>query len=68
MNDESLKALKNWRKFNEELNAFDEEQVLEMLEYELLNENRKTFVERLHQRYSSLRAARERANLMEKFN
>ena len=68
MNEQSLKALKNWRVFNDELNAFTESEVLEMLEYELLNENRKTFVERLHQRYSTLRAARERANLMEKFN
>lgn len=68
MNEQMMKALKNWRVFNEMLNDIPENQVLEMLEYELLNENRKTFVERLHQRYSTLRAMRERATLMEKFN
>lgn len=68
MNEQMTKALKNWRVFNEMLNDIPENQVLEMLEYELLNENRKTFVERLHQRYSTLRAMRERATLMEKFN
>jgi len=40
-----------------------EDQVLEMLEDEQRNQRRKTFLVRLHQRYSALRAQREREEL-----
>lgn len=66
MNDEMLQALKNWAKLNELLPAMDEKQVRELLEYELLHDNRKTHVERLHQRYNTLRVAREREELIGK--
>lgn len=54
----------SWRKLNEKLSAMTEEQVLEMLETERLTTKRVTVLERLHQRYTTLRAARERAEIL----
>lgn len=62
-----MKALKSWRVLNADLHNLNEKDVLDMLEHELQHENRKSFVERLHQRYSALRSERERDKLMESF-
>jgi len=59
-----LKALKNWRDLNDALTTFTESEMALMLEYELNHENRKTFVERLHQRFTTLRMSRERDLIM----
>jgi hypothetical protein len=67
MNDTMTKALGNWRDFNEVLVTIPEKEVMEMLEHELQHENRKSFVERLHQRYNTLRVSREREEIMGKF-
>jgi hypothetical protein len=67
MNEKAMKALKSWRVLNADLNTLNEKDVLDMLEHELQHENRKSFVERLHQRYSALRSEREREKLMESF-
>lgn len=67
MNEKAMKALKSWRVLNADLNTLNEKDVLDMLEHELQHENRKSFVERLHQRYSALRSERERDKLMESF-
>ena len=66
MNDHLIEALKNWAKLNEVLPSFNEVEVKELLDYELSHENRKTHVERLHQRYNTLRVARERGELLGK--
>lgn len=66
MNDELLQALKNWAKLNEVLPSLGEAEVKELLNYELQHDNRKTHVERLHQRYNTLRVARERGELLGK--
>ncbi len=52
-----------WRKLNENLKTLDESKVLEMLEHERQNDRRVSVLERLHQRYNTLRVARERIEL-----
>lgn len=54
----------NWRELNAQLNSMSEEQVKALLDAELIDRQRVTFVERLHQRYCALRAVRERAEMM----
>ena len=54
-----------WRKLNEELKTFDEQKVLEMLNHERVNARRVVVLERLHQRYTTLRASRERIELLQ---
>jgi hypothetical protein len=67
MNDVMTKALSNWRDFNDLLATIPEADLKEMLVYEVKHENRKSFVERLHQRYNSVRIMRERGELMKGF-
>lgn len=54
----------SWRKLNEVLAGLSEEQVLRMLEDERITHRRLTVLERLHQRYTMLRASRERIELL----
>lgn len=54
----------NWRELNKHLNMLHEDEVLALLEAERTGARRVTFLERLHQRYTMLRAARERVELM----
>lgn len=54
----------NWRELNKKLNMLSEDQVLDLLTQERFGARRVTFLERLHQRYTMLRAARERVELM----
>ena len=54
----------NWRKLNKELALLSEEQVLELLNAERAGRRRLSILERLHQRYTSLRAARERMEIL----
>lgn len=54
----------NWRTLNNILDTLTEAQVLEMLTEERSNKRRVSILIRLHQRYSSLRTARERLELL----
>jgi len=54
----------NWRDLNRKLNMLREDEVLALLEAERTGAKRVTFLERLHQRYTMLRAARERVELL----
>lgn len=54
----------NWRDLNRLLPLLTEAQVLAMLEEERAGRKRIQFLERLHQRYTVLRTARERAELL----
>ena len=54
-----------WRKLNSELRTFDEQKVLDMLTHERGNAKRVVVLERLHQRYTMLRASRERIELLQ---
>jgi len=54
-----------WRKLNNDLKTFDEQKVLDMLTHERTNAKRVVVLERLHQRYTMLRASRERIELLQ---
>ena len=54
----------SWRSLNRRLNAMTENEVKEALLAEMAGERRVTVVERLHQRFTALRATRERLELM----
>ena len=54
----------NWRSLNAKLNDLNEEEVLALLTQERENERRISMLQRLHQRYTSLRAARERVEIL----
>ena len=55
----------NWFTLNAVLPKRNEKQVLAMLEEEVKVHKRATFVVRIHQRYTVLRAQRERKELLE---
>jgi len=54
----------NWRELNQVLPTLDEDTVRRLLEEERKGEQRQTVLVRLHQRYTILRAARERAEIL----
>lgn len=54
----------SWRELNRKLSSYTEAEVLAMLESERIGARRVTILERLHQRYTMLRAARERIELL----
>ena len=54
----------SWRKLNDQLSTMTEAQVLDLLNAERQTAKRVTVLERLHQRYTTLRAARERAEIL----
>ena len=53
-----------WRKLNEVLALLPETDVKALLDEEMAGPRRVKVIERLHQRYNTLRVARERAELM----
>jgi hypothetical protein len=53
-----------WRSLNDELSSMDEQQVLDLLTKERNAGQRVSMLERLHQRYTSLRATRERVEIL----
>ena len=53
-----------WRKFHQEANEYGEEQLLAMLEEEKTVHKRVKMLERIHQRYCTLRASRERMEIL----
>jgi hypothetical protein len=53
-----------WRKLNEVLALLPETDVKALLDSEMAGPRRVKVIERLHQRYNTLRVARERAELM----
>jgi hypothetical protein len=57
--------LTTWRSINHTLSSKSEAEVLEMLLLEQQTQKRITILERLHQRYNTLRVARERIELLQ---
>lgn len=53
-----------WRSLNTQLRSMSEEEVLRLLNEERDGAKRVTMLERLHQRYNTLRVARERLELL----
>ena len=54
-----------WRSLNAELRTLDESKVLEMLMAERRGQRRVSVLQRLHQRYNTLRVSRERIELLQ---
>ena len=54
-----------WRSLNAELRTLDEARVLAMLTDERANQRRVSVLQRLHQRYNTLRVSRERIELLQ---
>lgn len=53
-----------WRSLNDRLPTLTEEEVLDMLNNERQTLKRVSMLERMHQRYNTLRVARERLELL----
>ena len=53
-----------WRSLNNQLSRMSEEDVLRLLNEERVGAKRVSMLERLHQRYNTLRVARERLELL----
>ncbi len=58
------RELITWRKFHQEANEYGEEQLLAMLEEEKRVHKRVKMLERIHQRYCTLRTNRERLEIL----
>ncbi len=54
-----------WRSLNADLKTLDEALVLEMLTDERKGQRRVSVLERLHQRYNTLRVSRERIEILQ---
>jgi len=54
----------SWRKLNENLASLSEAEVHTLLQEEIEGKKRATILIRLHQRYSTLRANRERSEIL----
>lgn len=54
-----------WREINKHLHTFTEEQLITLLDEERAGRRRASIMQRLHQRYSVLRTARERIELLQ---
>lgn len=55
--------LNDYGLLNHELSKLREDQLLKLMEREIETQKRKSFVERIHQRYAKLKTARERAEI-----
>jgi hypothetical protein len=56
--------LLSWRKFQIELNSYSEADLLALLDEERAQHRRVSMLERIHQRYCTLRTNRERMEIM----
>lgn len=56
--------MSTWRSINHTLSSKTEAELLDMLNEERIGQRRITILERLHQRYNTVRVARERIELM----
>jgi hypothetical protein len=64
LNNWRRKLSYTWRKLNEVLALLPETDVKALLDSEMAGPRRVKVIERLHQRYNTLRVARERAELL----
>lgn len=59
-----MKSENSWRSINRRLLAMNEEELKTMLDAELVGQRRVFVAERLHQRLTTVRSARERQAIM----
>jgi hypothetical protein len=62
------KKLLTWRKFQSELPNYSETDLLVLLQEERAKHRRVSMLERIHQRYCTLRANRERLEILKEGN
>lgn len=55
----------SWRGLNDVINTLSEDEVFSLLEQERIQGKRLSMLQRLHQRYNTLRVARERIELLQ---
>jgi hypothetical protein len=60
----SRKLKLNWRNLNENINNFSEDELKQMIYDELQDRKRSSILERLHQRFTIVRANRERLEIL----
>lgn len=60
----SQMALKDWRALNSVIAALNEVQLTQMLEHELNTKKRHTMATRIHQKFTAMRTARERSEII----
>lgn len=58
----------SWRELNDVLTDYTEQEIWDLLEDERKHARRSTIIIRLHQRYTTLRMLRERAELLGEIN
>lgn len=56
----------SWRELNSKIGSLSEQELLDLIEQELKGDQRTTVLVRLHQRYTMVRAMRERNEMIEK--
>ena len=56
--------MKTWREIMDVISTLSEDEVLELLKQERRGPRRPTIMVRLHQRYTALRATREREEML----
>ncbi len=58
----------SWRELNEKISSLSEAELSAMIDSEMRVDRRTSVVVRMHQRYTALRAARERKELLDNLN
>jgi hypothetical protein len=64
MTHTSETVLKSWKTLNEVIDTLREDQIKELIFWEVEHKKREDIVVRLHQRFNKLAAAREREELL----
>jgi hypothetical protein len=60
----AARCLGHWAVVSKTVGSLTEEQIHQLIKFELVNKQRPEVLKRLHQRYSTLRAKREREQLL----
>ncbi len=65
MNEQQMKCLRDWRACIGTISQLSESEVDGCIDHEIKNQKRASILIRLHQRKTTLRAARERIEILE---
>lgn len=57
-------CITNWKDMCERINTLDEEELRQLINFEVSTFKRRTVIERMHQRFTKLRSTRERVLLI----
>lgn len=62
--DDFTKLLNDWKELNTQIHKFTIDELRSLLNYEISTRRRASFIERIHQRYSKMVTASERAHIL----